>query len=444
MSPPTALIACADDTLRPGIARMLQARGLETVEARTVTRLRMQLGAYAPSVLVLGALDGVASVPQLAEELHRHVRHVPIVALVPIDERERAGGPRASSASLEALAASATAALGRPATAAGRDAVDREEPALLGTSAAIREIDAYIDRVAAARSTVLITGETGTGKELTASLIHRRSVRHRQPFVCVNCAAIPDTLLESELFGFERGAFTGAHAARSGKLQQADGGTIFFDEIGDMSPTAQPKILRALETREIQRVGGRGSVPVDLRVIAATNQELDRKVREGQFREDLFYRLNVARIHLPPLRDRKEDLPSLLDAARRVFNERFGRRVAGFTPEAVAYLFRYAWPGNVRELRNLVEAIYIDQPGELIAAEDLPESFRRHVDETERLPEDERTRVLSALSATNWNKSQAAHRLHWSRMTLYRKIEKYRLGEARPVPQRTSAKRDST
>jgi DNA-binding NtrC family response regulator len=307
----------------------------------------------------------------------------------------------------------------------------REMPTLLGTSDAIRELNAYIARVRATDSTVLITGETGTGKELTASLIHRHSVRHQRPFVCVNCAAIPDTLLESELFGFERGAFTGAYASRAGKLQQAEGGTVFFDEIGDMSSAAQPKVLRAIETREVHRVGGRARIPVDVRVIAATNQELDQKVVAGQFRQDLFYRLNVARIHLTPLRDRREDLTVLLDHYVQVFNQRFGRHVRGFTAEASAYLLRYSWPGNVRELRNLVEAVYINEPLELITVRDLPEHFRRRIEETESLPEDERTRILSTLFATNWNKSQAAQRLHWSRMTLYRKIARYRLGEAR-------------
>jgi DNA-binding NtrC family response regulator len=332
--------------------------------------------------------------------------------------------------SLEAIAASVARGVAESkATTGGAppQGEDREGPRLLGTSDRIREINSYIARVGDSQSTVLITGETGTGKELTASLIHQHGARGDRPFVCINCAAIPDTLLESELFGFERGAFTGAHASRAGKLQQADGGTVFFDEIGDMNAFAQAKILRAIETKEVHRVGGRAGIPVDVRVIAATNQELDQKVGDGHFRQDLFYRLNVARIHLPPLRDRKEDLPILLDHYIRLFNQRFARHLKGFSPEALAYLLRYSWPGNVRELRNLVEAIYINRPPEWISVDDLPETFRRRIEETEGLPEDERNRVLSALFATNWNKSQAAQRLRWSRMTLYRKMAKYHI-----------------
>jgi DNA-binding NtrC family response regulator len=310
---------------------------------------------------------------------------------------------------------------------------------LVGDSPTMREIKTYIGRVASTDSNVLITGETGTGKELVAASIHRSSPRRRLPFVCINCAAIPDTLLESELFGHERGAFTGAHTAREGRVQQADGGTVFFDEIGDMSLPAQAKILRAIESKEVHRVGGRGRCAVNARVIAATNLDLERKVAEGQFRPDLFYRLNVARIHLPSLRERKDDLPILLDHYLREFNRQFRREVEGFTTEAFESLLRYEWPGNVRELRNLIEAIFINLPAGRITFADLPEPFRRRIGETAGLPKDERNQVLSALFTANWNKSKAAAQLRWSRMTLYRKMAKYRLLEAgRPTPGRQS------
>jgi DNA-binding NtrC family response regulator len=440
MKTPTVLVAWDDETLRPRVTRLLQARGLEVAEARTAARLRVELDLRAPSVL--GSLSGSAGPLQLAGEIRRQHRQIRVILLMSQSSEERAVAAVRlgvldyfrSPFPLDAVAVSATRALeesdgterGTP-----RRQEDRAGPMLLGTSDAIRAINTHIARVAASQSTVLITGETGTGKELTASLIHRHSARHQRPFVCINCAAIPDTLLESELFGFERGAFTGALTSRPGKLQQADKGTIFFDEIGDMNATAQPKILRAIETKEVYPVGGSGGVPVDVRVIAATNQELDRKVQDGQFRQDLFYRLNVARIHLSPLRERKEDMSILLDHYIQVFNQRFGSRLEGFTPEASAYLLRYSWPGNVRELRNLVEAIYIGQPPELITVSDLPETFRRGIEATEKLPEDERTQVLSALFATNWNKSHAAQRLHWCRMTLYRKMAKHRISETR-------------
>jgi DNA-binding NtrC family response regulator len=439
---PRALIAWDDEALRPRLGRLLQARGFDVTEARTAGGLREELDRRAPSILVLGYLGGNVDLLQLAGEIRRQDRRTAVILLVSQSSEERAVSALRLGVldyftppfPLDAVVASvARTSQESHGTAKGghRGQEDREEPGLLGTSDSIREIKTYIARVGASDSTVLITGETGTGKELTAALIHRHSTRCLRPFVCINCAAIPDTLLESELFGFERGAFTGAHASRAGQLQQAEGGTIFFDEIGDMTPSAQPKVLRAIETKEVHRVGGRSGIPVDVRVIAATNQDLDQKVRDGQFRQDLFYRLDVARIHLPPLRHRLEDLPVLLEHYVQVFNQRFGRRLVGFTTEALAYLLRYSWPGNIRELRNLVEAVYINEPPELITVRDLPEPFRRRIEETDRLPEDERARILSALFATNWNKSQAAQRLHWSRMTLYRKIARYRLGEIR-------------
>jgi DNA-binding NtrC family response regulator len=310
---------------------------------------------------------------------------------------------------------------------------------MIGKSPVMQEVKAYLARVAAADSSVLITGETGTGKELVAAFIHQHSRRQQRPFVSVNCAAIPDSLLESELFGYTRGAFTGASASQEGKMQSANGGTIFFDEIGDMSPYAQAKILRAIETREVQPLGAKKSVPVDVRVVAATNQDLEQLTSENKFRKDLYFRLNVARIHLPPLRDRKEDIPALFNHYIQEFNQRFGREVEGFTEEALAYLLCYEWPGNVRELKNLLEAIFVNLPPRQVSFLDLPEQFRKRLRDTEGLPQDERDRLLSALFATNWNMSKAAQKLHWSRMTLYRKMEKYHIVRGESGAERTTA-----
>jgi transcriptional regulator with PAS, ATPase and Fis domain len=282
-------------------------------------------------------------------------------------------------------------------------------------------------KVAPTQSTVLITGETGTGKELAAELIHRNSSRHKKPFVCINCAALPENLVESELFGYERGAFTGAIASKQGKFEQAEGGTVFLDEIGDMSPYAQAKILRAIEIKEVYRLGGKGSISLNVRVIAATNQDIERLVAQEKFRKDLYYRFNVAMVHLPPLRDRKEDIPPLLGHYIRELNQRFGREVEGFTQEAMESLLHYDWPGNIRELKNLLEATFINLPSRKIAFMDLPKQFQRRLQETEGLPKSERDQVLSALFATKWNKSKAAQKLHWSRMTLYRKMAKYHI-----------------
>ena len=298
---------------------------------------------------------------------------------------------------------------------------------MIGDSRRIRELREYIRRLSATDSSVLITGETGVGKELVAELIHAVSPRGRRPCVAINCAAIPDSLLESELFGHERGAFTDADAQREGALKSADGGTILLDEVGDMGLSAQAKILRAIEAREVRRVGGRVQVPIDVRIIAATNQNLERLVEVGQFRKDLYYRLNVVRVHLPPLRERKEDLELLLNHYIRYFNARFNRDVEGFTPEAIKHLHRYHWPGNIREVRNLVEATFVNLNGRRIAYVDLPEPFRITLENSGSLPADERERVLSALFSTSWNMSRAAQELNWSRMTLYRKLAKHQI-----------------
>jgi DNA-binding NtrC family response regulator len=304
---------------------------------------------------------------------------------------------------------------------------------LLGESAPMRQVRSQVDRIARVDSNVLITGETGAGKELVAELIHKGSRRCLRPCVCINCAALPDTLVESELFGYERGAFTGADRPRVGQLQEATGGSVFFDEIGDMSLHGQAKILRALEAREIHRLGGRERVPIDVRVISATNQPLEHLVADGRFRKDLYYRLNVSRIHLPPLRERKEDLSLLLNHYVLEFNRRFGREVEGLTPDAFECLLSYDWPGNVRELRNLVEATFINLDSRMIRRIDLPDAFRRGIGESASLPPDERQRMLSALFSTKWNKSKAAQELHWSRMTLYRKMAKYQVSENDPT-----------
>jgi transcriptional regulator with PAS, ATPase and Fis domain len=299
--------------------------------------------------------------------------------------------------------------------------------ALVGSSTSMAELRAYIRKVARSDAVVLISGETGTGKERVAESIHAESGRRNRPFVCVNCAAIPDSLFESELFGYDRGAFTGAQSAYPGKLRSANGGTVFLDEIGEMTLIAQAKILRVLENREVFPLGALRTTIVDVRFIAATNQDLEPLVAEGRFRRDLFYRLNVARLLLQPLKEHKEDIPDLVAYYLKHFNERYRTDVSGPSPELVECLMRHEWPGNVRELRNLVEALFIDPPEGPVALEHLPESFRRIFAQysVDALPE--RERMVSALYRTNWNKSKAAAQLNWSRMTLYRKLSKYQI-----------------
>jgi transcriptional regulator with PAS, ATPase and Fis domain len=305
--------------------------------------------------------------------------------------------------------------------------VHAEKTALIGSSSAMAAVRDYVFKVAQSDASVLISGPTGTGKELIADSIHRASHRHSAPFISVNCAAIPDSLLESELFGYERGAFTGAEASYPGKLRLADQGTIFLDEIGEMSPLGQAKILRVLESREVFPLGARRMTRINVRFLAATNQDLEPMIQCRTFRQDLFFRLNVGRIYLPSLRERREDILELFLYFVQRFNAQHGRRVKPPTPELADRLAAYDWPGNVRELRNCVEAIFIDPPDGPIGLEHLPESFQRIFRCHRTGNVSERDAIVLALSRTNWNKKMAARELRWSRMTLYRKLEKYKI-----------------
>lgn len=306
--------------------------------------------------------------------------------------------------------------------------VSTKSEQFVGESFQIRRVKDYLNKLASMDSHVLITGETGTGKELIAEHIHQHSHRNDKPFIAINCAAIPDGLLESELFGYAKGAFTGANFSYAGKLRLAEGGTIFFDEIGDMSPYAQAKILRVLESKEVYPLGGKHSIPLDVRIIAATNCNLENMISTKDFRQDLYFRLNVARVQLPPLRERKEDIVSLVNYFLEKFNVLFGRNIIGFTEEAWELLLKYDWPGNVRELKNFLEAIYIELLSGVINESDLP-NFLRSPDtkKPEKVSYDERELLFSTLCSVNWNKSKAAEKLHWSRMTLYRKMTKYQI-----------------
>jgi DNA-binding NtrC family response regulator len=296
--------------------------------------------------------------------------------------------------------------------------------AMVGKSEILARVKSYMMRAAASDCTVLITGETGTGKELAAEFIHRHSARRNKPLVCVNCAAIPDPLLESELFGHTRGAFTGADNVRDGLLASAEGGTVLLDEIGDMSLSAQAKILRVLEKKEVSRLGGAEQRPIDVRFVAATNQDLESMADRGAFRRDLYYRLNVARVELPPLRERREDIPLLVEHYRSRLG---GDEVMRISEECLRRISGYNWPGNIRELKNVLESVFLHcQTGE-VREDDLPRRLREATDGECRLAPGERERLVEALCATQWNKSRAAARLHWSRMTLYRKMAKYRV-----------------
>ncbi|NNF14980.1 MAG: sigma-54-dependent Fis family transcriptional regulator [Gemmatimonadetes bacterium] len=311
---------------------------------------------------------------------------------------------------------------------------------IVGTSYAIRQVLERVEKVGPTDARVLITGENGTGKELVARAIHRLSPRSDEPFVEVNCAAIPSELIESELFGHIKGSFTGAVADRAGKFEQADAGTLFLDEIGDMSPDAQAKVLRALEQGVITRVGGSKSIDVDVRVIAATNKDLSEEIEEGGFREDLFYRLNVVPVHVPPLRERRDDIPMLIQHFADIMTRREGMSPRSFERAAIERLQALSWPGNVRELRNTVERLLILAGGETVRGEDVDllaagrsstggiggellssDTFADFKDGAER------AFILQKLREHDWNVAETARQIDMPRSNLYKKIEKYGL-----------------
>jgi len=316
---------------------------------------------------------------------------------------------------------------------------------IIGSSALMQQVSREVNRAAPNKATVLIRGESGVGKELVARAVHFSSPRKKGPFVCLNCAALSESLLESELFGHERGAFTGATERKIGKFESAHGGTLMLDEIGEMSPTIQAKFLRVLEGHPFERVGGTEAIKVDVRVIAATNRDLEKAVSEGQFRRDLYFRLRVLEITVPPLRKRVEDLPELMHYFLQRFNAETGRRINGFTREAIEALLQYRWPGNIRELKNVIERAVVLARSEMIDVEDLAlTKIATSGDTNDIIPplgavfeptsldEMERRHILATLQALNWNKSQAASVLGIERSTLDRKIRRYELENQQP------------
>ena len=306
---------------------------------------------------------------------------------------------------------------------------------MIGSSPQVRKVYNVVEQAAPTSANVLIWGESGTGKELVAQTIHQLSPRAGQPFVPINCAAIPETLLESEIFGHEKGAFTGAHDRRQGCFELADRGTLFLDEIAEMTPATQVKLLRVLQERTFRRLGGRGEMTVDVRVIAATNVNPGDAVKNGKLREDLYYRLNVFAIELPPLRDRKDDLPLLIQSFLNEFNERNGKKVAAVDPAAIRMLEQFNWPGNVRELRNVMERAVILSSGEFIEPKHLPPLVTDSPDVVKptlsltpgtTVEEAERRLILMTLEHTRDNKTRAAEILGISLKTLHNKLNKLR------------------
>jgi DNA-binding NtrC family response regulator len=447
------LIADDDDSARSGLAELLSGWGFEVEEAIDGKDALEKASAFEPSVviadLVMPALDGVALLKPLGELCPNAV----VILLT---------GYATVETAVSAMREGAYDYLTKPVDprrlrvlldkAVERGEVQREVlllrrqlresrgfGPLLGASPPMQEVYRLIELAGASSAPVLITGETGTGKELVARTIHQMSVsdRGKNPFVAVNCSAIPETLMESELFGHEKGAFTGAHERKAGYFELADGGTIFLDEITEMSPALQVKYLRILQDNVVRRIGGKAEIKVDVRIIAATNRDAVQAVKDKAFREDLYYRINVLAIPLPPLRRRPQDIPLLVEAFIAEFNEKYGRQVKAVDEVAMMRLRDHGWPGNVRELRNVIERAVVGCSEELITPAFLPlgvaPAERREQGDAVLLPlgttleQGERELILRTLESVNNNKTRAAVILGTTPKTLHNKTRRWRL-----------------
>ncbi|HYK82625.1 MAG TPA: sigma-54 dependent transcriptional regulator [Gemmatimonadales bacterium] len=452
---PRVLLVDDEANIRKMVGALLESEGFEALEAPNGTAALAAVAREAPDAVLLdlmmpGGPDGLATL----EQLKRTAPDVPVVMMsgkANLTDAVRATKLGAfqfleKPLTPEGVLTTLRAALELARTVAENrrlhEALGHSDP-LVGVSRLMQELRTLIARVAPTEARVLITGESGTGKELVASAIHRQSARAAKPFVCVNSAALPKDLVESEMFGHERGAFTGAAERRIGRFELADGGTLLLDEVGDLGPEAQAKLLRVLETGVIERLGGDKPITVDVRVLAATNHDLVRAARQGQFREDLLFRLNVLPIHIPPLRERAEDIPPLVEhfAARQA--ARLGHAVR-FDAGALQLLAAYRWPGNVRELANLVERLAI-LASDVITAADVasvvpldgappvaPEAWT-DVALAEALDQFERTLIARALSAARGNVAEAARKLATDRANLYRRMRRLGLEPPRTV-----------
>lgn len=443
---PAILVTEGDERLREDVKVLLRQHGFEVIEAADKAGVFRFFQSKKPDLVIIGSSHrSTRDELKVVEQIRQRDTKIPLILVTKHSSEARiiasfrAGisdyfkTPIVSEDLVKSIRGKLLETSRQSSTKDGKILPDFGIPqTMIGDSTEMREIKAYLTKVAATDSTLLVTGETGTGKELAAEFVHMRSRRHNNPFVCVNCAALPENLIESEMFGYERGAFTGAVAPQRGKFELARAGTLFMDEIGDLSAHGQAKMLGVLERKRVYPLGARKPVTLDVRIIAATNQNPERLVAERKFREDLYFRLNVTRVDLPPLRDRKEEIPSLLEHYTREYNRRFGQDIKGFTEEAIAAILQYDWPGNIRELKNLLEATFINRPSGEITFFDLPKDFQLRIKEKETGQENEQEKILSVLLATKWNKTKAAQKLNWSRMTLYRKMAKYRIHSDTP------------
>jgi two-component system, NtrC family, nitrogen regulation response regulator NtrX len=447
---PLVLVVDDEANLRRMLCAVLASDGYRTEQAASGTEAITAAGRRRPDAVFLdlsmpGGPDGLETLERLGAE----APGVPVImmsgraGLADAVRATKLGAyhflekPLAPEAVLLTLRSALELARARAEASALREVLG-PTATLVGSSPQMAELRSLIARVAPTEARILVSGESGTGKELVAGAIHAASQRADGPFVRVNCAAIPRELVESEMFGHERGSFTGATERRTGRFEQADGGTLFLDEVGDLSPEAQAKLLRALEGGEVERVGGDRPIPVDVRVVSATNKDLERAAREGGFRDDLLYRLNVFPIAIPPLRERPGDIPQLVSHFATLVTRRIGRPPVAVTDEAMNLLVRHAWPGNVRELANIVERLIILSPRPSIGVDDVASALPAGDGRDERLPHPaamtlslaeeldrfERVLIARALSAAGGSVAEAARRLSTDRANLYRRMKR--------------------
>ncbi len=438
----TVLIVDDEEGIRKSLGDILEDEGYEVLKAPDAREAMGLIEEYSPDIVFLDIWlpdrDGI----EVLEEIKAKRPDIPVVIISGHGTIEQAVKATKLGAydflekplSLERVLLTTQRALERGTLERQFQALRRDLKGrwqLVGESDPIKVLKKQIEAVALSSSRVLITGESGVGKELVARLIHEKSPRAKGPFVEVNCAAIPQELIESELFGHEKGSFTGAYERKKGKFELANSGTLFLDEVGDMSLQTQAKVLRVIETQEFQRVGGSKNIKVDVRIIAATNKDLREEVKEGRFREDLYYRLNVIPLHVPPLRERKEDIPMLVDFFLEEISREHGRPKKGITERALKVLQEYDWPGNVRELKNIIERMVIMTPGDTITDKDITfyELGKKDYFSIPTLKEAkeafERDYIIKKLQENNFNISKTAEVLQIERSNLHRKIRAY-------------------
>src|SRR5579862_6390522 len=456
--PDRVLIVEDEENARRGYEALLRKWGLDVLSVSSAEEALARFSEYKPAILIadveLPGMDGLSLLARLEGEL----RTVPAIIVTGKGSEERA---------VAAIEAGAFWYIEKPLKGAVLHALldralgkarDRQQVAALtrqlreagrigdmvGNGQTMRDVMRIVEQVAPSSASVLITGETGSGKEILAHTIHQLSPRAERPFVAINCSAIPETLMESEIFGHEKGAFTGAAERRIGCFELADGGTLLLDEIGEMPTPTQTKLLRVLEDRKVRRLGSKSETPVDVRVLAATNKNPEQAVADGHLRQDLYFRLNVFHIHLPPLPDRKDDIPLLVEHILRDLNAKHGRQIRGVNPEVLDLFASYSWPGNVRELRNVLERAAIVSDRDLIGRASLPTDFGHAPAATAsdlaslRFPlgttveAAERELILQTLASTN-NKTRAAELLGISLKTLHNKLKEYEAAKS-PSP----------